>query len=171
MQINTSLRFLGNRAADHIANGQCVMPLPIALAQRGKGIGRLTALGNCKHKCLVTNRGIAIAEFTGVFHLDRDPCQFFDHILSDQRSVPTRATGRKNNTVDLTQLLRTQVESTKYGCCIVIAQTSAHGVAERLWLFVNFFKHVMRVTTKGLRYRHLAPVHGWHVRHALDHDA
>ena len=68
MQIYNPLRFLGDRAADHIANGQRVMSLAIALSELGQGIGHLTTLGDRKDERLVVDRWIAVTKFTGVFH-------------------------------------------------------------------------------------------------------
>ena len=48
---------------------------------------------------VVVERRIAIAQLAGVFHFDRNPGEFFDQILADQRRVPTRAAAGEHDAV------------------------------------------------------------------------
>ena len=126
-----------------------MVPLAIALAEGGQGIGGFTALGDGKNECLVADRWIAVAKFAGVFHLNRNSGQFFDHIFTHHGGVPTGAAGGKDDAVDLAQLLRTEIQTTEHGRGIVVAQPAPHGIAKRLRLFVNLFEHVVVVTAEA----------------------
>src|SRR5262249_26254676 len=58
--------------------------------------------------------------------------------------VPTCATRSKNDPIDPTQLLRCQIQPTEFRGRILIVQSAAHRVFDRVGLLVNLLQHVMR---------------------------
>ena len=112
-------------------------------------IGRLTPLGDGKDQGLVAEWRIAVAEFAGIFHLDRDARQFLDHVFPHQGRVPARAAGGEDNAVDLPQLLGAQVQAPEDGGRIVVAQATPHRIAKRLRLFVNLLEHVVCIARQA----------------------
>ena len=103
VQINAAVGFLGDRAADDVANRQRRMPLALDLAQRGQRVGRLAALRDREQQRVAIHRRVAIAQLAGVFHFDRNPGELLDQIFADQRRMPTRAASGEQNAVDRAQ--------------------------------------------------------------------
>ena len=59
------------------------MALAFHFAQRSRGVGRFAALGDGEQQRVVVHRRIAIAQFAGVFDLDRDAGEFLEEILAE----------------------------------------------------------------------------------------
>ena len=56
MEINSAIGLLGDRAADHVADRQRVVPFALAFAEGRERIGRLAALGDGKDQRLDRRR-------------------------------------------------------------------------------------------------------------------
>ena len=95
VQIDAAVGLLGDRAADHVADGQRRMPLALHLAQRRQRVGRFAALRDGEQQRVVVQRRIAIAQLAGVFDFDRNLGQVLDQVLAHQGRVPTGAAGRE----------------------------------------------------------------------------
>ena len=80
------------------------MPLPLRLAERAEGVGRLARLAEDEDQRAVVERGVAVAELAGVLDLDGQVGEPLDQVLADQRRVPARAAGGEDDAADAAEL-------------------------------------------------------------------
>ncbi len=149
VQVDASVGFLGDRAAHHVADGQRRMALAFHFAQRRQRIGRLAALGDRKQQCPVIDRRIAITQLAGIFHFHRQPGQFLDRVFAHQRGMPTRAARRQDDAIHAAQFPRRQVQTAEHGRRVLVAQTTAHRVLQRLGLFEDLLQHVVGIAVQS----------------------
>ena len=64
---------------------------------------------------LLVERRIAIAEFAGVFDLDRNARELLEKVLADQGGVIAGAAGGQDDAVDLPQFCGVEVEAAEVG--------------------------------------------------------
>ena len=128
VQIDAAVGLLGDRAADHVADGQRRMPFALHFLQRGQRVGRLAALRDGEQQRVVVQRRIAIAQLAGVFHFDRNPGQI---LRSDIRRPWPRANWCRRRSA--------RMRLTERSCCGVrfrppnTAVASSQAQAGRAW--------------------------------------
>ena len=144
VQINSAIRLARNRAADDVAEGEHLVAPPAGLPQAGECVGRFARLRDDEDQRVLVDRRVAIAEFAGVFHLDRDVSEFLEEVLSDQRGVPTRAARGHDNPVHRPQFRQGHVQAAKFCRGLFRVQTAPHRVFDRAGLLEDLLEHVMR---------------------------
>ncbi len=148
VQVDASVRFLRDGAADHVADGQGGMALAFHFAQGRQRIGGFTALGDRKQQRPVIDRRIAVTQLAGVLDFHRQPGQFFDRVFAHERRMPTRAARRQDDAIHAPQFARGQIQPAKHGRRILFTQATAHGVLQRLGLFENLLQHVVGIAVQ-----------------------
>ena len=96
-------------------------------------------------------RRVAVAEFAGVFDLDRQVGQFLEQVFAHQRRVPARAAGGDDDAVDRAQFGRRHVQPAEPGRRAVVVDAAAQGVLDRARLLEDFLEHEMRESRRARR--------------------
>ena len=144
VQVDPPIGLAGNRRADRVTDGQCLVALPPALPHRRQGIGRLPALGDREHHRGVGQRRVAVSQFTRVLDLGRNPGKFLDQVLAHEPGVPAGATGGQDDPVDPSQFSHVGIEPPEDRCRIVAIHPPPHRVADTVGLLVDLLEHVVR---------------------------
>ncbi len=134
MQIHAAVSFAGDGRAYDVADGQGREPLPLALAHRGEGVGRLSRLGDREHHGAVVERWIAITQLAGVLDLSGDAGELFQQVFPDQTGVPAGTARGEHDAVDAAELREGEVETAELRGGFVVIQPPAHRVFNRLGL-------------------------------------
>jgi hypothetical protein len=89
-----------------VYDGRDRRAFPPRLRQRGHRVRRLARLRDAERQGAVVDDGPAIAELAAVIDFDGQARHPLDQELADQRRVPRRAAGEKENPVEPRDLLR-----------------------------------------------------------------
>src|SRR5690606_5820098 len=124
--------------ADRVANGETTRSERARLAQRGYGVGGLTALGDRDSQSALGHDRRAVAVLGGVVDVDRQPRQALDQELADQPRMPGSATSQNGDSLERRPRVRElgQVE-------LAFGQMSRHRAPNRRGLLEYLLVHVM----------------------------
>ena len=140
-EIEAAVGFLGDGAADDVADAQRRAALAFHFAQGRQRVGRLAALRDGEHQRVVVQRRIAIAQLAGVFDFDRQPGEGLDLVLAHQAGVPTGAAAGDDDAAQRAELLRREVEAAELRRGGVAIEPAAHDVFDRLGLLEDLLEH------------------------------
>ena len=140
--VNATVGFTCDRGAHAVVNGEGSVAFAFCFAEGGEGVNRFTGLADRKYKGIFVERGVAVAEFGGVFDfLDGDASEAFDEVFSNEAGVPGRAAGKKENAVNAEEFLGVALAATKDGGAAVIGEASTHTVFQGGGLLEDFLLH------------------------------
>ena len=145
MHVNSPIALSRDCACDVVTNSQRAKAFASAFTQSTKCVRGFTTLADGEHKCLGSHGRVAMTKLTGVFDFGWNAGQPLDQIFTDPSGMKRRATAHKNNTADVAKLGRRHVQAAQLCSAFVRIKTTAHRVADRVWLLKDFFEHVMGV--------------------------
>ncbi len=116
-------------------------PRDFAFALRRDGVGGLARLGDDHRHFILFDQRIAVAEFAGVIHLDRNPRQPLDHVFAGQSGVPTGAAGGDVQLAQIAELFIGDVHLLQKHFAGIEGDAAHRGVAHRPRLLIDFLEH------------------------------
>ena len=149
MHVDAAVAFAGDRAGHIVANAERAVALALAFAQCRKRIGCLAALADDESEGVFVERHVPVAEFAGDLHLRGQRGERLHGVFADDRRVVGCATADENDTLDLAQFAGRHVQSAELGRRFFGRESSAHGIAHRRGLLVDFLEHVVRIIPLG----------------------
>ena len=145
MGIDHHIGFTRNGRIDHIADGQRTGALVFALSERGQRICGLARLRNRQNQAVRIETCGAIAEFTAVIDLGRQPGQFLQKKLAHQTGVPGRTARHQGHALDRIERGQLVREFAQRNLAGFLKDTTAHGIDNGLGLFVDFLQQKMLI--------------------------
>ena len=141
--INNLVCLTRNRAADNVSNRQSAGAKTFSLTQRCQRIAGFTALADNNRQTVAINKRIAVTELAGNIHLNRHTRQLLQIIFADNACMISGTAGHNKDFIDVSQFLCCPVQLGEADgfCCRI--KTAGHGIAQSLWLFINFLQHEM----------------------------
>ena len=88
MQVDATVHFARDRAADDVDQAQRARAAALRFAQRRERIRGLTGLRDANNQRALVDNRIPIAELGGVFDLGGDTRELFHHVFTDEPRVP-----------------------------------------------------------------------------------
>ena len=143
VEVDAADGLTGDRGADDVADGERGVAAAAGFAECAQGIGRLAGLGQDKDEGVIVERGVAVAELTGVLDLDRQVGQALDQVLADQCSMPARAAGGEDDAPDTAQAGGREIQAAQDGSGFGAVETAAAGVSHGDGLLMDFLAHVV----------------------------
>ncbi len=124
------------------------MPFSFALSQCRQRVRCFSTLGDCKDHRVMTHRRISVSQLAGVLDFGRDSSELFQQILAYQSGVPACSARGQHDAVDLSQMLRVDIQSAELGGRRVVVDPAPHAVFESFRLLEDFFQHVVIVAAQ-----------------------
>src|SRR5207247_9868539 len=104
---------------------------------------------NCE-RCSA-NKRVAVLEFARVIHVNRNVCQFLNHVLASHTRMAAGSGSNNADAPQIPQLLGTDADLVELHDALFQRNARLDGVAQTLRLVEDFLNHVMRKSRKSTR--------------------
>ena len=141
MGVRAAVRFAGDARSDNVAHTENVGALLLCQLNGGERIGRLSRLGNGNDHVIWTDDGVAITEFRGVFHFNRDAGKILKQVFSHQPCVPAGPACDDQDALCGVPFFPVVVDTGHLDFRTRHAHATADGVADGIRLLEDFLEH------------------------------
>ena len=141
MQVHAAIARAGDGRTHAVTDGKRGRSLLLGFLEGGQRVGGFARLANREDQRARLDDGVPVAELRSVFDFHGHAREVFDHVFADHAGIVARAASGDDDAVDVAEFPDVRVEARELRVAFGTEQAAAHGVAEHLGLFENFFQH------------------------------
>ena len=168
MGIDTRLCLPGNAGTNGIADAEDKGTGLTCQFNGRKCVGSLATLRDGNDDVVGIDDGIAVTEFGGIFHFNRNTAQTFKQLLAYQPCMPAGSTGHNDDSTCGLQLLTIVNDGRERDASALYVDASTHAVAKTTGLLEDFLQHEERKAALfQLSQRHVNLLDLWVLRFIL----